>query len=296
MTKQTIDFYSRAGSITSPGAYARALEQLPDDIESLVRIVQGLIIHEFVAEPFYGITISADRRQESHIRPVERMLERIFMLDDRPLSVARPPERRLVGVCRHFMVLLLTLLRAKRVPARGRCGFGAYFNPGYFEDHVVCEYWNAAEGRWMLADPQFDEVWCERLRIRHDVLDVPRDQFLVASEAWTRWRTGKADSQKFGIVQGNLRGAWFLAANLIHDTALLNKVEPLRWDAWGAIPRANQPLRQNDLEFFERIASLTREPDQSFESIRALYEQDERVKVPGAVFNFLLNRTEAVAA
>jgi transglutaminase-like putative cysteine protease len=145
------------------------------------------------------------------------MIERILALDGRPLTVPRRPERRLVGVCRHFMVLLLAVLRAKRVPARGRCGFAGYFNPGFWEDHVVCEYWNASEARWMIADPQFDDVWRTRLDTRHDVLDIPRDQFVVASEAWTRWRAGDADPPQFGIVQGHLRGSWFLAANLVHD-------------------------------------------------------------------------------
>jgi len=224
------------------------------------------------------------------------MIDQIFALDHRPLTVPRPPERRLLGVCRHFMVLLLAMLRAKRIPARGRCGFGAYFNPGYFEDHVVCEYWNASEGRWALADPQFDDVWRERLSIRHDVLDVPRDQFLIAGDAWAAWRPGNTDPQKFGIVQGNLRGWWFLVGNLIHDVAAVNKVELLRWDAWGAMPRPDQSLPEDKLAFFDELAALTCEPDKSFESLRALYERDERVKVPRMVFNSLLNRTEAVAA
>jgi hypothetical protein len=294
MTKQVRDFYSQPGPITSPQAVAPALKPLPDDIESLVRVVQGLIIHEFVADSFYGIAIPDDRMQESHIRPVARMIERILMLDNRPLAVPRPPERRLVGVCRHFMVMLLAMLRAKGIPVRGRCGFGAYFNPGYFEDHVVCEYWNASEERWMLADPQFDDVWCRRLGIRHDVLDVPRDRFLVASDAWRRWRSG-ADPQTFGIVKGNLRGSWFLAANLIHDAASLNKVEMLRWDSWGAMPHPDQ-ASPGDLAFFDHLASLTSEPDRSFEGLRALYEQDDRVKVPAAVFNSRLNRMEAAGA
>jgi len=296
MTPQILDFYSHPGTMTSPGAYAGDLEQLPDDLESLVRIVQGLIIHQFVADAFYGVPISDERKQESHIRPVEGMIERIFILDGRPLTVPRPPERRLVGVCRHFMVLLLAMLRAKRIPVRGRSGFGAYFKPGDFEDHVVCEYWNPSAGRWMLADPQFDDVWCERLRIEHNVLDVPRDQFLVASEAWTRWRTGQVDPQRFGIVEGNLRGSWFLAADLIHDAALLNKVEVLRWDAWGAVPRPNQVLGLDDLAFFDRLASLTGDPDHSFDGLRRVYTQDERVNVGNAVFNSLLNRTEVIAA
>ena len=296
MTRQILDFYSHPGPITSAGPYAEILEQLPDDLESLVRVVQGLVIHEFVAEPFYGTKISAERKHESHIRPVQQMIERIFALDDSPLTVRRPPDRRLVGVCRHFMVLLTAMLRAKHIPARGRCGFCAYFNPGYFEDHVVCEYWNASEGRWMLADPQFDEVWRERLHIGHNVLDVPRDQFLVAGEAWARWRTGGADPDKFGIVQGNLRGSWFLAANVIHEVAHLNKVEMLRWDAWGAMPRPNHALSPDDLAFFDRLASLTRDADESSGTLFALYAQDDRLKVPGTVFNSLLNRTEAVAA
>jgi hypothetical protein len=79
-------------------------------------------------------------------------------------------------------------------------------DPGFFEDHVVCEYWNAAQARWVLVDAQFDEVWRERLHIDHDVLDVPRDRFLIAGDAWVRCRSGHADASKFGIFKGDLRG------------------------------------------------------------------------------------------
>jgi Transglutaminase-like superfamily len=133
------------------------------------------------------------------------------------LNVARPPERRLIGVCRHFVVLLLTMLRAKHIPARCRCAFGSYFNPGFLEDHVVCEYWNAAEQRWVLVDAQFDEVWRNQLNIEHNILDVPHDRFLIAADAWARCRTGGSDALRFGIFKGNLRGLWFIAANLLHE-------------------------------------------------------------------------------
>ena len=46
-------------------------------------------------------------------------------------------------------------------------GFGTYFNPGYFEDHVVCEVWNVTEQRWLLVDPQFDETWKKALKKMH---------------------------------------------------------------------------------------------------------------------------------
>ena len=84
------------------------------------------------------------------------MLDRLLAQDGQPLGVARPVDDRLVGVCRHFTVLLVAMLRAQGVPARARCGFGAYFTPGRFEDHWVCEYWHSAEGRWILVDAQID--------------------------------------------------------------------------------------------------------------------------------------------
>jgi hypothetical protein len=293
---QILDFYARPAGMTSAGKHATLLEGLPNDLGALVQIVQGLTIHEFVASSFYGIAVPNERKSESHIRPVEQMLDRILAIDERPLTVARPPEQRLLGVCRHFMVLLLALLRAKGIPARGRCGFGTYFNPGFFEDHVVCEYWNAAEERWALADPQFDEVWRTKLNIDHDVLDVPRDRFLIAGDAWAQCRSGNADHAKFGIVKGDLRGLWFIAANLVHEIAALNKMELLRWDAWGAMPRPEERLQDHQLGFFDELAALTREADSSFEELRRLYERDDRLRVPVTVFNSILNQPETVLA
>jgi len=290
--KAIFDFYSRPGAMSSARKYAALLERLPNDVAALVRIVQGLTLHEFVASSLYGVA-SEHRKNESHIRELERMLDRLLSIDGRSLDVARPPERRLVGVCRHFVVLLLAMLRAKHVPARCRCGFGSYFNPGFFEDHVVCEYWNAAERRWVLVDPQFDEAWRSALKIEHDILDVPRDKFLIAGDAWLQCRTGGANPARFGIFKADLRGLWFIAANLVHDVAALNKMEMLRWDVWGAMPRPHAALKKNELVFFDQLAALTHQPDVSFDELRTLYERDDHVRVPPTVFNALLNRPEA---
>jgi transglutaminase-like putative cysteine protease len=122
-----LDFYRRPGTMTSTGRHAAAFAGLPRDVAALARVVQGLAIHEYVASEFYGVEIPDERRSESHIRPVEEMLERLLALDARPLTVPRPPDKRLVGVCHHFMLLLVAMLRAGGVAARGRRGFGSYF-------------------------------------------------------------------------------------------------------------------------------------------------------------------------
>src|SRR4029453_10614475 len=104
----------------------------------------------------------------------------------------RPFDKRVFGVCHHFALLATAMLRAKGIPARYRCGFGAFFNPPYFEEHLVGEYWSAAESRWILADAQLDEVWMRRLKFKLDPLDVPRNEFVTAGDAWAQCRAGKA--------------------------------------------------------------------------------------------------------
>jgi hypothetical protein len=294
MQQQILDFYSRPTAMTSGGKHAARFDELPNDVGELTRIIQGLGLYEYVASDFYGFTIPDKRKSETHIRPIGRMLDHLFALDDQPLSIPRPVDKRLIGICHHFALLLVAMLRAKSIPARYRCGFGSYFNRPFFEEHVVCEYWNAAEARWVLVDPQFDEVWRAKLKIDHDILDLPRDRFLIAGDAWVQCRAGEADSSKFGIFKGDLRGLWFIAGEIVRDVAALNKMEMLPWDVWGAIPHPNELLNDDRLAFFDRLAALTLSPDASFAQLRTLYEGDDRLRVPATVFNAVLNCPEAL--
>jgi hypothetical protein len=222
------------------------------------------------------------------------MLEQILAHDDRPLPALRAPEKRLFGVCGHFTSLLVAMMRAKGIPARERAGFGAYFNPPYFEEHVVCEYWRADQQRWVLLDTQFDATWHTHVKIDHDTFDVPRDRFLTAGNAWGLCRSKKADPDLFGIFQANKRGLWFVAAEVIRDIAALNKMEVLVWDVWGAMPKPDTPFDAKLLKYFDELAALTRDPDESFDDLLALYRYDQGVQVPPVVFNVITNRPEAV--
>src|SRR5690242_14151036 len=125
--QDVLDFYAQPGPMTKAGRHKRALAALPDDIGTLARIIQGLAVHQYMADA-YGFKVPEKRKAESHFRAADRILDRILELDDRPLSVLRPVEKRVVGVCHHFALLMTAMLRAKGIPARYRCGFGAYFN------------------------------------------------------------------------------------------------------------------------------------------------------------------------
>src|SRR5437899_2791567 len=138
---------------------------LPREPGALAAIVQGLLMHEHVA-PAYGLKLSGEQHAEAHVRPVEQMLQAIAKRDPRPLSAARAAGERQVGVCRHFTLLHVAMLRSKGVAARARCGFGAYFEKGKFVDHWVTEYWNEPAKRWIMVDPQLDARHRELFKIK----------------------------------------------------------------------------------------------------------------------------------
>ena len=288
-----LPFYASHSPMSEPGGASGLIDPLPNDVAALARVIQGLGIYDAVAREFYAFEPPADRLAEIHLRPIAKRLALIMELDGRPLSIARNPDRRALQRCNAFALMLVTMLRAKGVPARSRCGFAAYFNPPSFEDHWLCEYWDAQERRWRLADPQIDDVWRGRLNICFDTLDLPRAQFLTAGEAWRRCRSGEADARRFGISFAGLRGLWFVAGSLVRDMAALNKKEMAPWDVWGAQPR---PQGEFDLAYFDGLAALTHDPDGAFADVRRRYEKDDGLRVPTTVYNALNERHEAIDA
>ena len=279
------DFYAAPGPMTTPGALAPFLSDLPHNVPALVHVVQGLLIHVFWAGR-YGVELDDARRGEVQLRAVDRQLQRILELDPRPLAETRDPACRLVGNCRDFSVMLTTMLRAQGVPARARCGFGAYFEPNHYEDHWVVEYWHAAENRWVLVDAQLDELQQRVLGIDFDPLDVPRDQFITGGRAWRMARAEGADPAAFGIH--DMSGLWFIRGNLVRDVAALNKVELLPWDIWGLayVEGGDEALSDEDMAALDDMAALSGGDVPDFDRLRALYEADPRWRVPRTIRSF----------
>jgi hypothetical protein len=279
--------YTEPGLMTSPGKYESLFDGLPADVAGVARVVQGLLIHEFLAGA-YGVTLTDADRETVHLRAAEDMLAAIVAADGAPLDRPRPPERRMASNCRGYTVLAVAMLRAGGVPARARCGFGNYFGPGGFhEDHWVAEWYDAVADRWRLADAQLDEKQREMFGIPFDTTDVPRDRFVIAGDAWRRCRAGEADPSRFGLSSINESGDWWIAGNLMRDAAALDGVEVLPWDCWGAMPEPGDPV---DIELFDRLAELTRDP--SADKLGAFLRGDDRVRMPAAVRNHLRQRLE----
>lgn len=274
----SLEFYKTQGKITDPKEYVYLLDNLPRDIIELCGVVHGVITHRNESE-LYGLELTEVRKQEGETRYVTKILKRIVEYDSNPLTTKRPPEKRFSGTCRDFAILLCAILRHQGVPARLRCGFAAYFTTDFYDDHWVCEYWNEKESRWVLVDPEIDEIYEKEYHFTVDIHDLPRDQFLVGEQAWKACNEGKLDPEKCGVLSIGIKGKWFVLNDTVRDLASLNKIEVLPWDEWGLADKKFEELNEEDLKLIDKIAEATSSETEDFSKIRELF-QDERVKTP----------------
>ncbi|MBR0668992.1 transglutaminase [Roseomonas hellenica] len=242
--------------MSDPGRHADAIAALPVGIGPLNGIIQGVLLHaDWVRE--YGLDATQFDASARRTLPVAERLEDVLRRDPQPLQAWRPAERRSAGTCRDFALLLCGFLRCKGVPARVRCGFAAYF-AGEWEDHWVCEYWDAKAGTWRLSDAQIDGMLRQRNRIAFDAADVPRRFFLSAGEAWQACRRAEAAPSAFG--HGDVTGLWFVKVNVLRDHYVLNGRETSPWDRWREAPELKRLVPDQALALLDDLAARPEQP------------------------------------
>ena len=270
-----LDYYALQSQITGPGKYAYLFDDLPHDIQSLVKTVQGLLV-SLPWEEAYGLVTPRERQREIYLRTVPEMLKRILELDPSSLVVKRLPEKRKVSLCRDFAVLLVSMLRHQSVPARVRVGFAGFYRaetPRHW-DHRIAEYWNERLDRWALVDAMTEEPILERLRLNIDPLNVDRNsQFLLSGDVWQKCRAGKANPQEFGDSPDDL-GMPPIRYALLQDFDYLNKNELVGFDAWHElISKPENEVTEEDRRLLDEIAEITCHVDSQFNALRNLYQK-----------------------
>jgi hypothetical protein len=281
-----LDYYASQSPVTEPGEPARRLDGLPGDVAGLQRVVRGLVIHYRADNPsVHGIP--DERLAEVDTRYADAMLARLGELGDGPLTSERAPQERLVGCCRDFTVLFVSMARTLGIPARARVGFASYFVPGLNVDHEVAEVWDSGERRWRLVDAELQDDHADpNDGASVDPLDVPRDRFLVGGAAWRRCRAGEADPETFLVapeLDAPMTRSWpYLAHNVVHDLAALNKVEMILWDVWGLNER--EPT-DADLTLLDRVADVTAAEHLDLAELRRLF-REPGLEVPRTVTSY----------
>ncbi|MEU9291649.1 transglutaminase-like domain-containing protein [Streptomyces sp. NPDC048275] len=271
-----MDFYLTQSAYSEPGDLD--VSGLPRDPGQLAGAVRDVIIHRGEGERF-GYVIPRERlHEDAESRYVGVLLRILRERKDAPLTERRPPAERFVGTCRDFALLHCSLLRATGTPARIRCGFATYFIDGFHEDHWVTEY-RLPDGSWRLVDAQ---IAYGPYDVNFDPLDVPRDQFVVAGQAWRECRAGRADPAAFGVswLEG-FKGLWYIRGNIVHDLAALNGVEVLPWDGWGPEILDDTGLTEDELALIDAVAAADSEDE-----LRRLYHRDPRLTVPDEIRSY----------
>lgn len=305
MTTESLDFHAQPGRFTSVGNLMAdgSATSTTELVRRAVDVLQGLLVYDLVAEPFYGVELPARQAEAIHERDSARLLALVSEIDDRPLDQPRAPQDRVGARCHSYSRMTVALLRAAGVPARARCGFAGYFRPGWFEDHWVAEYWDVdpdaggSDGRWRMVDAQLDDVWRRNLGIDEhglDPLDVSPSQFVTAGHAWRAWRSGELDAGRCGLSAIDEHGAHWIAGNLRVDLAALNKVEMLPWDLWGTGWEPGEEPTPEQFELFDTVAELTTDSDRRFAELRDRYDTDDRLRMDGTVFSVLRQQIEQV--
>ena len=278
-----LSFYSTPGPMTDPCEHGDLFDGLPTDIGALCQIVQNNLLHVFWAEQ-YGVQPTDDQKRTLNVRSIHEKLSILHATDPSPLTAPRQPAERQIGNCRDFTLMLVAILRHQGVPARSRCGFARYFTPEQEVDHWVAETWNANQKRWILVDAQMDQLQRDVLHLPFDPLDVPRDQFIVAGEAWQKCRSSVDKPERYGIFEMN--GWWFIWGNVIREVLAFNKIEILPWDyELGFFAHRLEdpaPTDRPELVEYDRLAALTVAGDPAFDELRRLYETEPRLHVPAA--------------
>lgn len=240
-------------AMTDPAGERSRFDGLPSDIAGLCRIVQGVLIHSDWIEA-YGVDESQFSTVSRETLPLAVRLKQIG--DAGALTAERATDKRAVGTCRDYALMLCAMLRHQGVAARVRCGFAAYFRRDW-EDHWICEYWR--DGRWRRADAQLDRVIAPRLGIGFDPTDLPADMFITAGEAWRRCRAGEADPAIFGHGE-TATGLWFVRVNVVRDHYVLNERVVSEWDTWRKAMATHQTLSEVEMTETDDIARRSEAP------------------------------------
>lgn len=267
MNKEILEFYKKQGERTK--VKKETFKSFPNDIKKICEIIRGLGIHPCDLSKI-GLNLPKERIKDRYLRTIQEVIDKIKKLDENNLTKSRKPEDKIVIICKHFAMLLASILREKGIPARCRCGFATYFKNGWFEDHWICEYWNGK--KWVRVDPQIDKTKSVKKQITSiNFTDMPKDVFFPAGILWQLYRKNllSGDFCGFSHEKGE-NGKWYIRGNMLRDFFALNKIEYTYQEESKLMDRNYNPTK-NDLKLLDQIAELTINSDKNFKQIRKLY-------------------------
>lgn len=271
-------YYTEHGRMTQVDELKNMITDIPRDIGGIVKIVQGILVHQAWASK-YGVEITEERKAETYIRSFEEKLRFLNDYGYEHINDIIDHKNKMFAICRDFAVVATALCRDVNIPARARCGFATYFSEGLYIDHWLMEYWHEDEKRWVMVDPQIDDVQKPHLVGDLNPLDVSPEHFITGDKAWAMCRAGKVDPMKFGIFQW--WGYTYLKCNLLLDANSLLKTPMHPWDSWCGYKSLDiDQWTEQDYMVMDELAEKIALVNNDYQTLRDFVESNEKIKVP----------------
>jgi hypothetical protein len=280
MQQKILDHYLKYSLFTYPGLYEDYLRSLPDDIREIGLLLRTNFIHRTTLDAG-NVGTNADMKygdmtrvpwwrqaEDDNLPTTAAMLAELFRRDSNGLTMERRAEDKLVLTCRYIAILMVSILKAKGIPARVRSGFGAYFEGTKDAwDHWVIQYWNNQEDKWITVD--VDGSWH---KTGFDMYDVPEGKFDFSADTWLNIRQGKIDEKHFRNA-GGPRGLIVIAWELFYDFHCLMNDEII-YDHGPEFTFEKQfkKLDEDKLKEVDEFARLMQKPDENFDKLQEIWK------------------------
>lgn len=286
MEKEILSFYRKTSMYTNYGKYKDYFKSLPNDLKKLTKLINKQYIHRVVLTRSYieGTTISKQypwqnyRCHDDVLITVPAIVAELFRLDKRGFTDERKIKDKIVITCRYASILTASILKAKGYSARVRSGFTKYIKPGNYLDHWIVEYYDRKEKRWVIIDS--DIIRNTHIFEDYTNIDIEREYFYTASDAWLDARSGKVNLDIF--VHGNcIKGMSMLARTLFYDLhALMNdEISYMFFPTYLDTDKEFFELTINQLKELDDLALLLKDPDANFDKIKYLFDNNKKYRI-----------------
>lgn len=271
MNNKILDFYKQQGERTN--VENSIFDQFPKTIEGIVSVIQNVLIHEYRIKS-QNIKSSLKNLEDWNPKDVNLIFSKINL---KKITKKLDLDKKSVGICRNYSMLLASVLRENNIPSRTRCGFATYFGCGYFEDHWITEYWDSKKNKWIMVDAQMDEYWRKTLNLDPKVFnlfDIKKGQFFSGGEIWQLYRQSFIDDNICGFSPQGDVGEHYIRGNMLRDFFALNKIE-YRYSEKSRLMKKDTVLSKKDLSILDKIAELSKSPDKNFNQLRKFYIKEK---------------------
>lgn len=290
MENDVLEHYKKTGTCTYAGPYGDYFRSLPDEIPVLGRLICSQVIHRVTLKEgntnANGTLLYGDmncypwyrmRCEDDIFLTAPALTAELFRMDMRGFVKDRRVEDKLVVTCRYVSVLMSAILKAKGIPARCRAGFAPYFKEGVSMDHWINQYYNKEEDRWITFDA---DGFYEEGGMPLAQYDIPYDSFDWAAEAYLAVRRGKTDGKQYLYADGlGTCGLLALVRYLIYDFHALMNNELTYSFLPSYLDGRLDELTEEELQELDRLAEYLLEPDQSFEALCTLWQQERKFRI-----------------